>query len=212
MRKVVLGFSTAYFIALVVLSILVRLASPGPSSQEILGVAIGDYYDDTGIVYLSGRHLDCVRAEVVQSLASTCTVEIEGRILEIHAERSPGGVLSGVCEAYYNGKEWSCNIGSRHVHIHWFANISEPLGLAATQMDALRHKYFFENLPQDCFLTSLYVVPVLTTLVVVVTMVVWQSPRVRSRVVLVPIAVATALVSLVGTLALTFYVTHGFWD
>jgi hypothetical protein len=150
-RKSVLLVFVICFVALALLAILLYRASPGPVSQEILGVGIGSHDDESGVVYLSGRRLNCDWSDGTQAFTSTCTVEISGKMLEIHARRNPAtdpNQLGGTCEAFYDGQHWSCSIGSRHVHVHWFAYIREPLGLSGDQLEALRRQYFFENLPE----------------------------------------------------------------
>jgi hypothetical protein len=214
-KKMILLFSAVYFVTLAILAILIYRASPGPISQEILGVGIGDYHGDAGIVYLSGRWLHCTRPEGSPSLMSTCTVEIAGKTLEIHAQRNPAthpNQLSGTCEASYDGKQWPCHIGSRHVHVHWFAYLSEPLGLDQTQLKALRREYFFENLPDQIFITGGIAVPVATMIVAVLATAAWLWPRSRSKVVLALITAASGIASLAGSFILSLFLTRGFWD
>ena len=215
MRRVILLLSAIYSIALVILGFLIYRASPGPNSQEILGVGIGDYHDEAGIVYISGRRLHCTRAESNLSLASTCTIEIEGKLLEIRAQRNAPthpNQLGGTCEAFYDDKEWSCSIASRHVDVPWFAYISLSLGLNKTQFDALRREYFFENLPEQVFIAGTIVVPVLTMVVAIVATAIWLWPRARSRASFALIAAAVGIASLTGTFILSILLTRGFWD
>jgi hypothetical protein len=206
--------SAVYFVAMILLAVLIYRASPGPVSQEILGVGIGSYDDVSGIAYLSGRRLDCDRVDGTQAFAS-CTVEVAGKTLEIRARRNPtteSDQLGGSCEASYGGKEWPCSIGSRHVGVYWFAYIREPLGLTEDQLETLRHRYFFENAAEEAYLTSLVVVPILTTLVAMLAMAVWFWPRVRRKVLLALLVAASGVASLVGTFVLVVLLTRGFWD
>lgn len=215
MRKVMLLFSAIYFIGLVAIGFLVYGASPGPGSQEILGVGIGDYNDDAGIAYISGRRLNCTSTEGAQSLASICTIEIEGELLEIHVQRNPpthANQLGGICEAFYDDKEWLCRIASRHVDVHWFAYISDPLGLNRNQLDALRREYFFENLSEQVFIAGMIEVPILTTAIAILVMVAWLWPRARNRVSFALITAVVGIASLVGTSLLSILLTRGFWD
>jgi hypothetical protein len=218
MRKLILLLSAIYFVALVTLAMLVYRASPGPRSQEILGVGIGDYQDDAGIVFISGQRLHCIHAKDPQSLTSTCTIEVEGKLLEIHAQRNPPthpNQLGGICDAFYNGKEWPCHIDSRTVSVNWFAYISEPLGLNRTQLDALRRGYFFENLPEQAFIAGIILVPILTMVIAVIATAIWLWPRARSRTSLALITLITAAIgiaSLTGTFLLAALLTRGFWD
>jgi hypothetical protein len=214
MRRLILLISAVCFIALILLAVLVYRASPGPISQEILGVGIGSYDNVSGVVYLSGRRLDCDRIDENPAFTS-CTVKVSGKTLEIHARRNPAtepNQLGGTCEAFYDGKEWQCSIGSRHVHVHWFAYIREPLGLTGDQLETLRREYFFENLAEEPFLAGLVVVPVLAMLVAILATAVWFWPRVRRKVWLVLLVSAFGVASLSGTFVLAFLLTRGFWD
>jgi len=215
MRKVILLLSAICFLTLAFIAILVYRASPGPASQEILGIGIGDYHNDAGIVYLSGRRLDCARVEGAQAFPSVCTVDIGGKTLEIRARRNPPTdphQLDGTCEASYDGRKWSCSIGSRHVHVHWFAYISEPLGLDAAQLDALRRQFLFENLPQEAFIAGMIVVPIVAAIVAVLAAVVWLSPRIRRKAVYALLVAASGAATLISVFLLSLFLTRGFWD
>jgi len=215
MRKMIILLSAICFVVLAGVAILIYQASPGPTSQEILGIAIGDYYNDAGIVYLSGRRLDCARVEGAQAFPSVCTVDIEGKTLEIRARRNPPTdphQLDGTCEASYNGRQWPCSIGSRHVHVHWFAYISEPLGLDAAQLDALRRQFLFENLPQEAFIAGMIVVPIVAAIVAVLAAVVWLSPRIRRKAAYALLVIASGVTTLAITFLLSLFLTRGFWD
>jgi hypothetical protein len=206
--------SAVYFVAMILLAVLIHRASPGPVSQEILGVGIGSYDDVSGVVYLSGRRLDCDRVDGTQALSS-CAVEVAGQTLEIRARRNPkteSNQLGGRCEAFYGGKEWPCRIGSRHVGVHWFAYIDEPLGLTEDQLESLRRGYFFENLAEEAFLAGLLVIPILTMLVAMLATAVWLWPRIRRKVWLVLLVAAAGVASLLGTFVLVVLLTRGFWD
>jgi len=203
------------FVALTLLATLVYRASPGPVSQEILGVGIGSNDYGSGIVYLSGRRLDCERTDGTQAFTSTCTVRISGKTLEIHARRNPTtdpNQLGGTCEAFYDGRQWPCSIGSRHVDVHWFAYVREPLGLTGDQLEALRHKYFFENLPEDAFMAGIIVVPIVAMSVAIVAMAVWLWPRAHRKISLALLVAASGVASLSGTFVLVLLLTRGFWD
>ena len=215
MRKVVLLLSAICFVALAGAAILVYYASPGPASQEILGIGIGDYYDSAGIVYLSGRRLDCTPVEGTQAFHSVCTVDIAGKPLEIRARRNPPTdphQLSGTCEASYDGREWPCSIGSRHVHVHWFAYISEPLGLDAAQLKALRRQFVFENLPEEAFTTGMIVAPIVAAIAAVLAAAVWLSPRIRRKAAYALLVIASGATTLTIAFLLSLSLTRGFWD
>jgi hypothetical protein len=213
-RKSILLASAFCFVALTLLATLVHRASPGPVSQEILGVGIGSNDYGSGIVYLSGRRLDCERTDGTQAFTS-CTVEVSGSMLEIHARRNPTtdpNQLGGTCEAFYDGKQWPCSVGSRHVDVHWFAYISEPLGLTGDQLDALGHKYFFENLPESAFMAGIVVVPIVAMSVAIVATAVWLWPRARRKISFALLVAASGVASLSGTFVLALLLTRGFWD
>lgn len=215
MRKVILLLSAICFLALVFIAILIYRASPGPTSQEILGIGIGDYHNDAGIVYLSGRRLDCAPPEGAQAFPSVCTVDIAGKTLEIRARRNPPAdpmQLDGTCEASYDGRQWPCSIGSRHVHVHWFAYISEPLGLDAAQLEALRREFFIENLPAEAFTTGMIVVPIMAAIVAVLAASAWLSPRIRRKAAYALLVAASGATTLTIAFVLSLFLTRGFWD
>jgi hypothetical protein len=215
MRKVILLLSAICFVALAGVAILVYRASPGPASQEILGIGIGDYHSDAGIVYLSGRRLDCTQIEGTRALPSECTVDIAGKTLEIRARRNPPtdpNQLDGTCEASYDGRQWPCSIGSRHVDVHWFAYISEPLDLDAAQLKALRRQYIVENLPEEAFTRGMIVVPLVAALVAALATAVWLSPRIRRKAAYALLVAASGVTALTLIFLLSLFLTHGFWD
>jgi hypothetical protein len=214
-RKSILLFSAICFIALILLAILIYRASPGPVSQEILGVGIGSNDNESGIVYFSGRRLDCDRTDGTQAFTSTCTVEISGKTLEIHARRNLAtdpNQLGGTCEAFHDGQQWPCSIGSRHVDVHWFAHIQEPLGLTGKQLEALRREHFFENLPEEAFMAGIVVVPIVAMLVAILATAVWLWPRARRKISFALLVAASGVASLSGTFVLALLLTRGFWD
>lgn len=214
MRKSILLVSAICFLAVILLAILINRASPGPISQEILGVGIGSYDNVSGIAYLSGRRLNCDRIGGTQAFTS-CTVEISGKTLEIRARRNlptDAHQLGGTCEAFYDSQQWPCSIGSQHVDVHWFAYIDEPLGLTRDQLEALRREYFFENLPEKAFMTGIAVVPIAAMLVAILATAVWLWPRRHHKISFVLLVAAAGAASLAGTLVLALMLTRGFWD
>lgn len=210
-RKIILSLTILSFLALGMLAMLVYQASPGPASQDILGVTLGrSDNEDTNIAFLSGRRLDCV-PEAEPPYTSTCTVTIAGNPLTIQAYRnSPTHLmpLGGGCEATYNGQIWPCQISSRHISVHWFAHISQPLGLDKAQMDALRQQYFIENLPEDPFILGIWMSAILVTILVLIG---WFSWYPRQRYAWLT-AVPVGLVTFVATFYFTLFFTSGFWD
>ena len=215
MRKSLLLVSAIFGVSFALLAIFIYRASPGPDSQEILGVGIGSYDHESGIVYLSGRRLDCDRIDGSQTFTSTCTLDISGKTLEIRARRNLATdpmQFGGTCEAFYDGQEWPCNIGSRHVHVNWFAFISEPLGLNQTQLEALRRRYPIENLPQESFLGGAMVISAATALIVILSAGAWLWPRMRNRIFTLVVVAALGGASLMSSFLLVILLTKGFWD
>ncbi len=213
LRKRIFVVTSAYFLLLAGLAIMLYRASPAPSSQDILGLGIGSYTGENGIAYISGRHLLCTTTPASDSFTSACRIQIAGKTLEIHARQAERKPLGGVCEVFYDGQQWPCTIGSRHVHVYRFAYIEPPLGLGKSQLDVLRFQYFFENLPERVYFPAgVLIVSVTTTLVVITsTVTVLWSRRYKALFSIVFLA----LVGMV-TFACTFFggiwLTTGFWD
>jgi len=214
-RRLILGFALVYSVVLVVLAVLLRLASPGLSSQAILGVGIGSRDSEKGIAYLSGRRLHCTPIEGSETLASQCTVDLAGKPLTIRAQRNPPSdpnQLGGTCEADYNGKSWPCRIGSRHIHVHWFAYLEEPLGLSEEQLDALRRRYFFENRSEETLVVGIKVVTPLTALVTGASVVAGLWPRVENKLLVTLAGVLTTVTTFPVAFILTMLAARGLFD
>lgn len=214
-RIAVVVFSAFVLAATAMTAIAVFLASPGPGSQEILGVGIGDPCGDKGFVFLSGRRLHCASLAEEDTFASACTISIAGKPLTIRARRNPPTdpmQFGGECAATYGGEQWPCRIGSRHVQVHWFAYIDDPLGLDQTQLDALRRRYLVENLPEEAFVRGIVAVPLVVSVVILLLAGVWLS---RRRSVGARIWLAAVLVSIfagVVVFIISVFLTNGFWD
>ena len=215
LHKLLLLLTFGYFIGLAIWAGFIYRASPGPTSQEVLGVGIGHWENETGIAYLSGRHLDCQQTDDIAPYTHLCRVDIAGKPLEIQARRNqPPSLmqLGGICAAFYDQQQWPCEMVSRHLHIHWFAYIDPPLGLESTQMDALRQKYFIENLSEEPFLVGILSTAVTTTLLMVINFLVWFWPTVQKKWVLLITAVPIAMITFFGTFLMGAIITNGFWD
>lgn len=215
-RKVAILISLVYFVILTLISLMLYQASPGPASQDILGVGIGKYSSASGPVYLSGRHLMCTRT-TSGDYTSKCTAFIAGNPLEILARRNPASApdqFGGKCEASYADQQWSCQIGSRHVNVHWFAYIPDALGLTQSQLDQLRQQYVFENLPEAFYFPYGSLIIALTVMIaMMVGLGAWLWPKVRSKILILLIIVMSGLASFIGTfLIFAFVLTNGFWD
>ena len=211
-RKTVKILSFLALLTLADLSWLVYQASPGPSNQVILGVTLGQFHSERGVAFLSGRRLDCT-SSAEPPYTDTCTVVIAGQPLTIQAFRhgpDHPNQLGGGCTAAYAGQIWPCEISSRHVHVHWFARIQEPLGLDAVQMTALRQKYFFENLAEEPVVTGTLAFPILIMMTVFTGFLAWWPRPLPKRAWIT--AVGLGLFSLVSSFLVAFKLTNGFWD
>jgi len=213
-QRVIFLVSMIYFIALSALGVVIYQASPGPTSQEILGLGIGDLYSAESMVYLSGRRLSCIPLEDTHQFAVTCSVELAGHQLEVQARRNTSSApnqFGGICQAFYNEQSWPCTLASRHVHVHWYAYMPS-LGLSSTQLVSLRHQYPVENQPEAVFLTSLVVVPLVTAAVVVLLVVNWDRARARGNKHWILRGLTASVISLIGTFLVWFSLTNAFWD
>ncbi|CAA9581280.1 MAG: hypothetical protein AVDCRST_MAG88-3362 [uncultured Thermomicrobiales bacterium] len=215
LRYIILAVCIAYFALLASLAVAVRRAAPGPSDQTITGIGIGSYRGAAGIAFLSGRRLACVPDERDGLHGSRCRVMVAGETLELSSWRNPPSnpnQLGGRCEARYAGQTWPCRIGSRHVHVHWFAYLDEPLGLRPEQLDTLRREHFFENVGEEPFFAAWQVLPPLSAIVVAggVLAGFWPWARRGPRVAMV--ALIGALAAFPCTFVAVLTVTSGLWD
>jgi hypothetical protein len=214
-RKAMVLLVGGYLAVLGVLAISLHNASPGPASQEILGIGIGRHDQSGGIVYLSGRYLQCVRPKDQIAGTSTCRVGLAGRSLEIRAQRNPAthpNQLGGSCEAFYAGKAWPCRIDSRHVHVAWFAYLDEPLGLDNDQIAALRQHFYLENLPEPVFFAGIRLAAIITAFLSLLFVGVWLWRRVSSRFLCALTATGCAVIAGWGVFFMGMFLTNGFWD
>ncbi|MCP4425109.1 MAG: hypothetical protein GY803_11490 [Chloroflexi bacterium] len=215
LRKLLFLITIGYLIGMAMLAVMLHRASPGPESQTITGVGIGEWQGEQGIALLSGRRLDCNQVDNIAPFTTLCGVEIADKLLEIQARRNEPPNLNrfgGECAAFYDGQFWPCKIGSRHVHEHWFAFIEPPLGLSAAQMDDLRQMYFIENLPEEPFLIGSLVTAVLATLLILANFFVWVWPKAERKAVVWATAVPIAFITFLGSLFWAIMQTGSFWD
>lgn len=213
-RLLALG-AALYLICLAVLGTLLVQASPGPRSQAITGVGLGSYQSETGIAYLSGRRLTCTDLPQPAPFDSRCRVEIAGKPLDILARRNAPthpNQLGGTCEALYDGQQWPCKVGSRHVGVHWFAYLDTPLGLNSAQLETIRRHYPIENLPEQSFLRGAVVVVIVSTALAMIGAIVWFWPRSRSRWLVLGASAASGVGAFVTSGVLAAIMTNGFWD
>lgn len=209
-------FTIGYLISIGILALLIHRATPAPvDEQEISGVGIGHWESETGIAFLSGRHLECEVVDNIPPFTTSCQIEIAGEMLEIHAQTNESLIfpLSGTCEAFYGNQQWPCKIGSRHVQVHWFAYIEPALGLSNVEMNALRRHYFFENLPEAPFLLGTLLVAGITALLVTANFITWFWTRIKNKWVLLITAVCcVAPVIFYAMLFIGAMITGDFWD
>lgn len=209
-------FTIGYLISIGILALLIHRATPAPvDAQEISGVGIGHWESETGIAFLSGRHLECELVDNIPPFTTSCQIEIAGEMLEIHAQtgESLNFPLSGTCEAFYGNQQWPYKIGSRHVHVHWFAYIEPALGLSNAEMNALRRHYFFENLPEAPFLLGTLLVAGITALLVTANFITWFWTRIKNKWVLLITAVCcVAPIIFYAMLFIGVMITGDFWD
>jgi hypothetical protein len=214
-RKVLVLVAGCYLAGLAMLALSLHNASPGPASQEILGVGIGRHDQSGGIVYLSGRYLQCARPKDQLSGMSTCRIELAGRTLEIHAQRNPAmhpNQLGGTCTALYAGKAWPCRVDSRHIQVPWFAYLDEPLGLNSNQLAALRQHYLLENLSESSFWNGNILFALTTAVLFFVVVGVWLWPRTRHKFSGALLTIVCGAALGYGAWLLAIFLTNGFWD
>lgn len=215
LRKGILATSSAYFVLLAGLALMLYRASPAPRSQDILGLGIGSYKSEGGIVYISGRRLLCTPMPESGpfTTSSSCKIQIAGKTLEIHGRHTKSSPLGGRCEVFYDNQQWPCSTGSRHDHVYRFAYIEPPLGLSKTQLDALRIRYFFENLPEAAYFPAGVLMVTATTTIAVILItatVLWPERHTKALYVLFLAVVGG--ITFVGTFLGAVRLTTGFWD
>jgi hypothetical protein len=141
-------------------------------------------------------------------------VEVAGQELVLLARRhSPGhpNQLGGACEALYDGRSWPCAVGSRHVHVHWYASLPS-LGLTPAEMEAVRRAHPLPNLSARAVVAGLLVASVLTALLAAAGAAVWQVSGGHGWVAAGATAAVTAPVAFLGVLFLAARATSGYWD
>ena len=213
-RRLVLAAAAAWTLALVLLGLALRREAPGPPGQDVLGVGFGSYDGPGGIVYLSGRQLSCAPVAAVP-FTSRCTVAIAGQTLELLARRNPAGdpnQLGGACEARYAGRVWPCQIGSRHVHVHAFAYLDQPLGLTPAQLEAVRRAHPLANLPEEPFLLGVLLVAAFSAMVAAGGATAWFVSGGHGRGKALAAAALAGPVAFATSFVLALRATSGFWD
>jgi hypothetical protein len=208
-----------YVVVVSIVAVLLVRASPGPASQEILGMALGRYevtYGNVpGTVYISGRRLTCITLSSADPFRQKCSITIAGKDLEIYARRNQPpdpNDFGGACQAWYEDKQWSCEIGSRHIGVNWFAHIDPPLGLSQDQLQTIRRQYPIENLDEQPFVYGIAIVVTISTMLAALGTSAWMWSRPNNTLIVVgaSLVVGSAAFILSGVLAVS--VTRGFWD
>jgi len=204
-------------VLIIVLAIVLNHSAPGPAEQEILGVSIGHWDFDNERAYISGKRLTCQPVvDTDETFSSVCTLEIQDKTLTIWASRNgPNSnmMFGGQCKASYGDERLTCDIGSRHVHIHWFAFVEQPAALDEADMAQLRQHFFWENLSETFFVTLIQGIALITAVLAVANLFVLLWHKIKSRFVLfvfggLPIGIAFFYIGMLGA----FWLTSGFFD
>lgn len=215
MRKLILGLWIVHLAVIGSVGLVLGATKPGPSSQVIQGIGIGDPAVSGHIAYISGQRLACTPLAAEDEFAAHCTITIMGQPLEIRARRNglaSMNALGGTCTAAYMGREWPCEIGMHFTNMPWFAYMTTPLGLTSHQVDALRQQYWVENLPEQTFITLAVGLATITLVLGLVTLPMLVQPRVQRKPVTALITVFVNLMALPFVFLLFLWLTAGFWD
>ena len=214
LRKTVLAICVLYLAGMLLLAYALVRAAPGPATQDLQGLAIGSQGSAGGVAYLSGRRLACANSAVPAPYTSRCLVEIAGGTLEIVARRNAPAdpnQFGGSCAARYNRQYWPCRFSSRHVHVHWFAAIDDPLGLTPAQLGGLRRQYLIENLPESTVLRGAALAAVLSAVVAMAAAVALR-PKAKLNLAGVWVPLASSAAAFAAVAVLGVFLTRGFWD
>jgi hypothetical protein len=214
-RKLAVIIVSLYLLTVSIVAIVLLQASPGPKNQDLYGVGIGTYQSEQGIAYISGRRLQCRSLDQPAHYASQCSVSVAGKQLTLLARRNDASnpdQLGGICQAEYDGQTWPCHIGLRHVHTPWFAYLDIPLDLSAQQLDALRQRYWIENVPEAAFLTFIPISVVLSSVVAAVVATLWFWPTRHNKLAVLGIAGGFCLLAFISSGITALFITAGFWD
>lgn len=208
-------FTIGYFIIVAITAVFIYQAAPSPVSEEIRGLGIGNWQEDYGMAFVSGRRLDCQPETNDPLFATHCEIDVAGKTLVVEAVRNDPDssmMLLGDCEATYAGEVWPCKIDSRHVHVHWFAFIDPQGELDNAQMNSLRRTYFIENLSESAIIGGVFFVAIFTMLLLLTNFLVMLEPKVETKLLLVVWGLLVAFVTFFGTLIFAMWLTNGFWD
>lgn len=216
--KRVVWFGTLLFAVFMgVLAVLLNRSAPAPADQEILGISIGHWNSNGEQAYISGRRLTCQPASEAEApYQEVCTLDVQGETLTVWAsrnDRNSNMIFGGRCEATYGDEQLKCDIGSRHVHVHWFAFLDKPTALDSADLAQLQWQYLFENLPETFFVSLIWGIGGITAVLAVANLFTLLWHRIENRVFLsivggVPVAIVFFYAGMFGTI----WLTGPFWD
>lgn len=216
-KKVIWTLTLLFGVLIFVLWLVLNYSAPGPVEQEILGVSIGHWEFGNERAYISGKRLTCQPVDDADiAFNSVCTLEVQGETLTIWASRnSPESnmMFGGRCVASYGDEQLTCDIGSRHVHIPWFAFVEQPAALDGADMAQIRQHYVLENLPETFFVMVIRGIGMITAVLAIANLFVLLWHKIQSKLVLfvfggLPVGVVFFYVGMLGA----FWLTSGFFD
>ena len=216
-KRIIWLLTLLFAVFVVVLGLVLNHSAPGPDEQEILGVSIGHWDFGNEHTYISGKRLTCNPVTETDAAFNTvCTLDVQGETLTIWASRndpSHNMMFGGQCAASYGDEQLTCDFGSRHVHVPWFAFVEPPAALDSSDLAQLRQQYFWENLPETFFVTLIRGIGLITAVLAIANLFVLVWHRINSRWVLVafggfPVGIVFFYVGMIGA----FWLTSGFFD
>lgn len=207
LRKTVLGAVVLYMIAVGLFAVLLLRSRPAAGGIPEIGIGARDA--DGGVVYISGRRLECDSLSGDARVAVRCGLAIDGDPLTIEA--GPDTMLASImardCEATFRGQSYSCRPELRRGTVRTIVHIQEPLGLEPAELEALRGRYWVENgrFPDVPFIA------LVTALVATVGVVAWKPLRTDSRKGLMGYAVFGSFV-FIFSCVLLFWLSLHLWN
>lgn len=213
-QRAVLRAILAYVLVLGLIAMALQYSS-NARQQIIPGLIIGDYYDTVRPVFVSGKRLQCQPSDKA-SYTERCTITLAEQELIVYASRAPQISFvepGGTCEAWYRQERRPCKMGIRHMS-YWHVMLPDTLGLNSDQLHILRRHYPIENIEENTiFTTTVYVIPVLTTILLCVLLGIYRwSPKGRLTLPGVAKLVLFGFVIWFGTLISFLFLSGDFWD
>ena len=213
-QKSVLRAILAYGLVLVCIALVLQYSS-NARYHSISGLIIGDYYDAARPVFVSGKRLECQPSDK-PAYTERCTMILAEEQLIVYASHDPQVQFlqpSGTCEAWYRQEQHACRMGIRHMS-YWHVMLPDALGLNSAQLHTLRWLYPIENVDeQTIFITTFYMIPVLTTLLlcVLIGMFRW-SPQGRITFLGITQLLLLGFIIWFGTMMSFLFLSRDFWD